>query len=459
MKLLVATNWDTDLIETLSPFPVAELFGALAETPVGGGRPSSVLAHTTREEAADYVRAVHDKGWDFNYLLNAPCMGNMEYDKETHRDLLKHLEWLCEIGVDTVTVSIPYLLEIIKRQFPELKVKVSVIADVGSVARARFYEQLGADEITVDYMKNRDFAFLRRVRESVSCDLTLLVNDMCLYQCPFRTYHYNACGHASQAWHPTGGLFVDYCIVSCTLQKLEEPAQMLSCRWIRPEDLSRYEALGYEKFKISGRRMPTSWLTRVTEAYAQQRFDGNLIDILMVQIPAKPYIDNRALDGFLDHFEAQGCKDDCPDCGYCATFAERAVRCDGKEIQWYITALKNIKNDLASSHVILEDRERRMPQTIAATDEQSASEQTSTVQWNPKTREEFEQIISFVPRAFRALANRFVAQASEDIARERGSLVVERADIVKAFLRHTPKGNRKNMLKGLRSIGIDPDQY
>jgi hypothetical protein len=114
---------------------------------------------------------------------------------------------------------------------------------------------------------------------------------------------------------------------------------------------------------------------------------------------------------------------------------------------------------LASSHVILEDHERRMPQKIAATDEQSASEQTAAVQWNPKTREEFEQIISFVPRAFRALANRFVAQASEDIARERGSLVVERADIVKAFLRHTPKGNRKNMLKGLRSIDIDPDQY
>src|SRR5512144_486023 len=108
MQLSVGTNWDPGLIDSLSRFPVYELFGSLDATPVGGGRPSLVLGNVTQQQAASYIAEVHRKGWTFNYVLNAPCMGNMEYSRETHRRLLEHIEWLCETGVDAVTVSIPY---------------------------------------------------------------------------------------------------------------------------------------------------------------------------------------------------------------------------------------------------------------------------------------------------------------------------------------------------------------
>ena len=483
MKLSIATNWEKDLIEELSPFPISELFGALASTPVGGGRPSFLLASTTRQDAAEYVNAAHDKGWSFDYLLNAPCMGNMEYDKETHRSLIQHLEWLCDIGVDTVTVSIPYLLEIIKRQFPELKVKVSVIAHVNSIPRACFYESLGADEITIDYMSNRDFEFLRGVREAVSCDLTLLLNDMCLYQCPYRTYHFNICGHASQEWHPMGGFYVDYCMVSCTIQKLSDPAQLIRSRWIRPEDLSRYEALGYQKFKISGRRMSTAWLTRATAAYAQRRFDGNLMDILngvtvgadpdsispqfktllsdarflqaerivlaLGQIsPVKPFVDNGALDGFLDYFETQDCANRCASCAYCEAIAERAVRSDEKEIQRYIAALRDLQDDLISSRVFPEGHE---PST--------SQEEKRIMEWESQTKKDFDKLISFVPESQRSMARQVVATVSEDMAQERAASAVQREDMVRAFLQCTPDASQANMLHGLRALGIDPDEF
>jgi collagenase-like PrtC family protease len=492
MKLSVATNWDPDLITELSSFPVCEMIGALAGTPVGGGRPSFLLARTTAQQATDYIQAVHDKGWSFNYLLNAPCMGNMEYDKETHRTLVEHLAWLCEVGVDTVTVSIPYLLQIIKRQFPQLKVKVSVIAHVNSIQRARFYESLGADEITLDYMGNRDFEFLRRVREAVDCGLTLLVNDMCLYECPYRTYHYNICGHASQEWHPMEGFYIDYCIVSCTLQKLGDPAQLIRSRWIRPEDLARYEALGYEDFKISGRRMSTAWLTRATAAYAQRRFDGNLMDILngvtpgvdpdirspqyetllsgaeflkserLVALgqlfPVKPFVDNRALDGFLDHYETQDCANACAGCNYCDQVAKRAVQLDEREVQKYIAALSDLQDDLISSRIFLQDHEPKEAVPSAASGNGQEKEDAK-MEWESKTREDFEQIIGYVPIALRLVAKQVVAKASEDIATKRNAPAVQRQDMVQAFLQNTPDVFKSDMLQGLSSVGINPDEF
>jgi len=45
--------------------------------------------------------------------------------------------------------------------------------------------------------------------------------------------------------------------------------------------------------------------------------------------PNPVYIDNRALDGFLDYFKTKGCQDvDCEACRYCHEWAERVVKID-----------------------------------------------------------------------------------------------------------------------------------
>ena len=45
------------------------------------------------------------RGIQFNYLLNAMCMGNAEYTREGQRALRKTLDWLSEIKVDSITVG------------------------------------------------------------------------------------------------------------------------------------------------------------------------------------------------------------------------------------------------------------------------------------------------------------------------------------------------------------------
>ena len=59
-------------------------------------------------------------------------------------------------------------------------------------------------------------------------------------------------------------------------------------RWIRPEDLHVYEALGVKEFKIIDRSRSTAWLLRATKAYASRRYDGNLLDILSLEMLGDP---------------------------------------------------------------------------------------------------------------------------------------------------------------------------
>ncbi|UCH89704.1 MAG: U32 family peptidase, partial [Thermoplasmata archaeon] len=268
MELTVATNWDKELIPKLAELNVNTLFGVMDKTPVGGGRPSLLLAKVDKDYVKEYINAVHSAGMKFNYLLNAPCMNNMEYDKATHTELIEYMDWLNKMEVDSVTVTNPYLMEIILEQFPGLGVSVSVITHVNSVHRARLFEELGVQSIALDFNINREFKLIKKIREAVKCKLTVLANDGCLYQCPFRGYHYNIIGHASQTINPLKGFYFDYCIIRCTMKRFTNPVELIRGRWIRPEDVHLYEEMGIDNLKLSGRRMSTKWLLNTAGAYS-----------------------------------------------------------------------------------------------------------------------------------------------------------------------------------------------
>ncbi len=72
----------------------------------------------------------------------------------------------CEIGVESVTVSSPYLLRLVKVRFPSLKVRISVFGGVDRLRKAQMWEEMGADCIVLDsILVNREFATLSRIRE------------------------------------------------------------------------------------------------------------------------------------------------------------------------------------------------------------------------------------------------------------------------------------------------------
>ena len=354
MKLSIATNWQPDLVERLSPYPVKELFGSLPTTPVGGGRPAAFLPTVSREEIARHIAGAAGRGIEFNYLLNGFCLGSADAPAVA-AGLSAHLEWIAGLGVTTVTVAHPHVLCAVKQQLPTLRVKMSILADLDTVGKVRTAADMGADEVALSIMQNRDFDFLETVAKVVSCDLTLLVNQVCLAMCAHRYHHGGINSHASRDDEEDTVYGVNYCLLKCAMEKLTRPSALVKSSWIRPEDLPVYEEIGYETFKIAGREMTTDWLVNAAGAYSARSYDGNLSDILngIAVMPndrrgahKMPLIDNRKLDGFIDQFKRRRCNGHCVECTFCDTVAEEVIDLFPRENAGLIDTLRAMADTL-----------------------------------------------------------------------------------------------------------------
>jgi collagenase-like PrtC family protease len=368
-RFSLAANYDPELVQLLAGYPVDEVYGKLPDDGLSGGRPRYMATSLSEADLKNYISLLDRHGIAFNYLLNGSCFGNNEWTRPWQKRFMALLTKLCESGVRRVTISTPFLLEQVRRNFPELKVRVGIYAQVDTPRRARYWEDLGADVITIEsFSINRDFRRLAAIRESVSCGLQLIANHACLMNCPMQTYHQNGFAHASDG---TGTLFIDYCLMRCSRTRLTDLSQFIKSAWIRPEDLSAYEAIGYTSFKLLERGIPSTELLRRVKAYSERRFDGNLAGLLLSYGFKEPVgkesfrtlrhffkprqanplrlkmlydlarlqgmlsprqdspirIDARQIpDNFLDGFHERDCSSmDCRSCGYCEKIAARAV--------------------------------------------------------------------------------------------------------------------------------------
>ncbi len=342
--LCIATSWDNDLLTQMEKQgiqnKISELFGSLNTSVVGSGRASFALPEVSKEQAKAHIKKAHSLGIKFNYLLNASCMGNREFTNDGREKILDLLDWLNECEVDMVTVSLPYFVDIIKRYYPNIGVSISVTNRIDSVSTAKIWEGMGADRLVIDPMKNRDFELLRGIRNATSCELEAMVNTVCVLGCPFLNYHYNIFAHGSQeqdgntpAQHK---LATSYLVVRCEQIKLNDFSEIIKSPFIRPEDIKIYREIGIEFFKIKGRASSTSAILETVNAYAEEKYNGNLLDVIPLipssrgdesHILADPpiYVDNQKLNGFLDYFESSQCRTSCHTCNYCKGIAKNAI--------------------------------------------------------------------------------------------------------------------------------------
>ncbi len=367
IRLTVAHNGDPLLIPQLAAAKsVQSVFGKMSMDLVGGGRSAFALAQVKEDDIGRLVAQAHAQGLKYIYLLNAPCLANAETTRAFNDRLFSHIGKLVDLGVDGFVVSLPYLLDLIKHNFPKVTVSVSTFALVNSVTKARIWEDKGADRIILVPEVNRDFRLLKKIRGAVSCELELFANCQCLHQCPFLPFHAAFSGHSSATMDRQGGFGLDYCGYSCSRRRLEDPTEFVRGRFIRPEDLHLYEDVGIDVFKVADRIKPTHWLLRAAKAYDERHFDGNLADIInfthlrgdqdaaladastwflrlehvslgvlkeMAEVgQAKTIvrIDNKKLDGFCEHFTRHDCRlAVCgEDCTHCEQYAKRAITVD-----------------------------------------------------------------------------------------------------------------------------------
>jgi collagenase-like PrtC family protease len=365
MYFSIAANWDLELLDRLKGTPVKSLYGQMWGDPLGGGRMSLFIPKVGKKEVASFIAEARKRKIGFNYLVNSTCLDNQEFSRKGYKKIREHLEWISSTGADMVTVTLPFLLQMVKKDFPNLKVCVSSFCRIQNTQLARYWEDLGADKIVLPERIGRDFQALRLIREAVDCELELIANHCCLFQCPLDLHHRNMVSHGSQDGHPCGGFAPDYCKVACQRIKLVDPTEIIKARWIRPEDVPEYEALGINCLKLIERFRGTESLMKITHAYEQRSYKGNLVellslpqkgaflapnlevlqrtdliepekmkevmDVLKEPFPGKIDIDNEKLNGFLDFFKKIDCfHTDCKRCGYCERMTRKAVAIDEK---------------------------------------------------------------------------------------------------------------------------------
>lgn len=378
MKISLATNFDDQLIDQIKDYPIYEVYGKLKEDSIGGGRPNNALSEISKIKLEQHVKKCNEVGIKFNYLLNGSCLSNNEQSKEWQIELKKFLNYLKNIGVRALTITNPFVLKIVKKYYKNFTVRISTFACIDTFSKAKYWEDLGADFICVDFCRvNRNFKILKYMVDNLkSAKIEILMTNSCLKECPIMGIHTSGLSHASNKFDD-GTKYQDWCLYACQKIQLENLDEYIKSPWIRPEDVIHYENIGIEHFKITERDFPTNELVKRVRAYTERNYEGNLLDLIQGhgwtntvenfklnkknnltqeeiieeikqvrglgcerKYPRHINIDNKSLDGFIDFFVNENCKNNCNECKYCSFFAEKSISVDN-EISTYLNELYN----------------------------------------------------------------------------------------------------------------------
>lgn len=357
------------LNDTYTDAKVIETYGQLSEgTFQNSGRAADVIPYADFKALEQYVAYGSKNNIKFHYTLNPSCIGNMEFEEDGIKQIQVLLKRLSEIGIESFTIAIPPLMELAKSLNEKFEIKTSAICEVNSPGKAMFYKKLGAKRIVADADIIRDFRTLRHISEDFGDGVELIVNNVCYKNCAYKIFHYNHDSHCSQKGNKKG-LIKDYYTNRCSLQKCQKPENLIKLNWIRPEDLKYYKDIGIRYFKIQGRQSVLKGdLIRTVESYMKEEFDGNLFDLITLFAPYnafQPYIDNKQLDHFIERFYCypNACTDLCQTCGYCASYAKKAMHPDEVE-QLNKQAQKFYREYDKFSKLIVPDMQEELDQSV-----------------------------------------------------------------------------------------------
>jgi collagenase-like PrtC family protease len=291
----------------------------------GSGR---TMGRLEMDQFLDAVRKIHKEGIRVNLLMNVTCEGSDWYSPEV---VIPKMEYLRQVhkehGVEAVTIANPIYIKEVRRRFPDIEICASVLSEIDCVQRAILIKEAGANVITPDMNINRNLRLLKDIKEATGTELKLMVNEGCLYKCPFRKFHFNYTSHKSKEVASELGIFFETCCVPATAR---DPSQVLKSGWIRPEDISKYgEITNY--FKIVGRSLSKSKIVRCIKAYMQESWDGGLLDIMCDSFYCfnqiyGAYLDNKSLDKYGFFEKVTSCDKDCYRCSYCENLAKKLFR-------------------------------------------------------------------------------------------------------------------------------------
>lgn len=306
---------------------VREIYLGVPQDIAGSGRAGSA-GRLSHEEFVALVDRIHAAGVRVDMTMNATCGGGDWYADERSGKVVSFIRAMHEEhGVEAVTLANPFHIEKVRAACPDIEISASVLAEVDCVSRAQAFARAGATTVTPATSVNRDLKTLAAMHRVAGLEIKLMVNEGCLYKCPFRLFHMNLISHRSKEADREGEGFS----FACGDVLGRDPAELFRSNWVRPEELARYAEVGIAFFKVVGRDMLASKVLRACGAYLDEDYDGNLLDLMcssvgFYNVEKSAQIDNKAL-GASGYFERLStCNRACHECDYCSKLARRFVR-------------------------------------------------------------------------------------------------------------------------------------
>lgn len=338
MNLCIPADFDYETLKAICDIDnnneVYEMYGNLNPSPFlssGRGKKSELLPKVDWEGLEQYVKELCSVGKNFDYTLNPGCISNYELVPSGREHIIEFVKKLKSLGVKSITVAIPAMIEIIKNNVPDIEVCASAIVGIDTVNKAKFYSDLGADRLVLKEDICRDFNLIKKIADTVKLPIEVVANCHCQFDCPLRAFHYNSIAHyIEDGTNYYKGFYTDIC-------ENRNNNEILKIRWIRPEDIKYYEEAGVTYFKIIGRTYAKETdLIRTCKAYINRSFSGNYIELLNnfpKNVKVGLNLDNRKLDGFIDYFlnNKSNCNVNCGTvCNYCISYFEKNFKSNDK---------------------------------------------------------------------------------------------------------------------------------
>ncbi|NOQ55523.1 MAG: hypothetical protein GQ477_01815 [Nanohaloarchaea archaeon] len=300
-------------IKDLSRNKIEEVYLAGPQEYFGSGRV------TPKYELVDFIDVIkfcHENGLKVNLLLNSQCEGLEWYNPQNVSRIINYVKDLHNNHeLDTVTIANPLFIQKIRKELPKIKICASVLSYVNSVQRAMFFDKFGVDEIIPDRDINRDLELLIQIKESVNAKLKLMVNEGCLYECPYKLFHDNWISHASKE-----GIRIDPALKNCGAIFKIDNSQLLKSSWIMPEDMKKYRKIT-ECFKLVGRDKSNEFILTSAKAYLSETSTTNLMDI--INGTPQFFVDSMMLTKSNFFETVTSCNQNCFKCNYCEFLAKQ----------------------------------------------------------------------------------------------------------------------------------------
>jgi len=359
-KLKLGTNFDFNLLYEIKNLnekyknensSIYEIYGSERKMAFLTARPDFRLPDISRDHLEKYIKLSNDIGVIFNYTMNTINPGSKEEILNYKKELQEFIKYLQNIGCNRVTIANPVLLDIVREVSDDIEIDISTILHVETVTQIKYlHENYKIKKLCNNLTKNRSVKFLKNAAKYCNendIEFELLANEFCgvggqgySTSCVYRQscYGFHSNTHTKEEAESLNGYPMSYCMTS----RKTDPYNWLRMRWIRPEDLHYYESIGIDNFKVTGRTGSTEYLLTMAESYLKKQWNGNLLSLWKPletiytgecenKFVHHTYIDNKKLDGFLNHWfndENFDCANEVcgTTCLYCENFYKNKIK-------------------------------------------------------------------------------------------------------------------------------------